>query len=763
MHTTDTTGPTSRWRASLAALLTTGLVLAWAAPASAAGAARSAAPADTSKPVMFLKQVVVTGERYPHAYFESPQSLSFISGRALREQAPVVLGDVLATLPGVDSNKDSPWEQRPSIRGLTDQRVLVLVDGIPMNSARGNGPHSSLVDPSQVERIEVVRGPSSVAYGSDALGGVINIITRQPGLTSAERQFRGTATLGGSVEGLPERNGSLNFDTRWNKLSAFLAGGGRKADDYKNADGTVPQSGFSDWNALANLRYDFTDRLALKGGYQLYRGRNIGIPGLAFSFAVPGMGGASQLFNFPFYDRDFAHLTLEHLYPASSWLANASVTTYWQREHRNFWSDQQVSGAAFLPAFGFTNPPAGTVAATTLQDRFFDLNTYGLQFQMTSVKTTHYRFSSGLDLARDLTGGDNRQVSSFFDSSGASAGSAVVPSASVPTGRFDSYAAYVQGEFFFNPQWTLDAGGRYTHYRYRTDAGLNGYDATGAPAYFPVRKLDDDALSGSVGLVYSPLSDLHITANIASGYREPNAQDLYFSGPGSVGFVVGNPDLKPERSVSYDAGLRWGPGDFAFSGNAFYSTFNDLIDAVVAQTSSPLAAPGQPTYQYVNIAKARMYGGEVEAEWQFHPQWRARTAMSVAVGDITSQQAIQTLYFPTTPLSQVPSRVPLDLVPPFGGSASLRWTEAARRFWAEAGTRYSWRYDKLPPVIAGVPQLSTAKKEWIVADLAAGLRLETGQRLELGVRNLTDLRYRQALASVADPGRTFYTSISSDF
>lgn len=226
MHTTDHTGSPRLHGNALAALLAAGLALSLAGPGLAAEATARSAFADTTKPVLFLKETVVTGARYPRAYYESPQALSFVTRQALREEAPLVLGDVLAALPGVDSNKDSPWEQRPSIRGLTGQRVLVLVDGSPMNSVRGNGPHPSLLDPTQVERIEVVRGPSSVAYGSDALGGVINIITREPRFDSSDQVIRGSAALGGSVSGLPERNGALDFSTRWNKLSGFFAGGG---------------------------------------------------------------------------------------------------------------------------------------------------------------------------------------------------------------------------------------------------------------------------------------------------------------------------------------------------------------------------------------------------------------------------------------------------------------------------------------------------------------------------------------------------------
>src|SRR5262245_10609923 len=127
-------------------------------PARAADPAPGSAFADTTKPVSFLKETVVTGARYPRAYYESPQALSFASRTQIFEQAPNVAGDMLVTMPGADNSKDSPWEQRPVLRGLGGQRVMVLVDGIPMNSARGNGPHPSLVDPGQTERIEVVRG-----------------------------------------------------------------------------------------------------------------------------------------------------------------------------------------------------------------------------------------------------------------------------------------------------------------------------------------------------------------------------------------------------------------------------------------------------------------------------------------------------------------------------------------------------------------------------------------------------------------------------
>ncbi len=726
------------------------LALTWILALSLPGAVRaedsaaSSAFADTTRPVTFLKEMLVTGARYPRAYYESPQALSFVSRAQIAEAMPNVTGDLFSTMPGVDDSKDSPWEQRPVLRGLGGQRVLVLVDGMPMNSARGNGPHPSLVDPSQIERVEVVRGPSSVAYGSDALGGVINIITREASFARDDQTFRGTATVGGSTAD-DQGNGSLQLMERRGKLSAYLSSGGRHARDYRSANGKVPGSAFDDYDALANVRYDFSPKTDLKLGWQLYRGNDIGIPGLAFAFP-----GASQSFDFPFYHRDYVHLTLDHGL-AGTWLDGLRVKAYWQREHRNFASDQSLAWYLFdafgvQPDAGPPTGPADTASATSHTDRYFDLSTVGAQAQLTSIQTSRYRFALGVDAARDMTAGDNVGFRTYRDGSGGAIGSTVQStSGSVPSGDFDNYGAYAQSEWYLHPQWTLHTGGRFTQYHDRADAFVSEVGPQAASSR------DDGALSGSAGLVWSPAQDLHLSGNVSSGYREPNAQDLYFSGPASVGFVRGNADLDPEKSVSYDVGLRWGPGSIAVAANAFYSTYRDLIDAVFIG-NLPMTGP---TYEYTNISEARIWGYEGEVEARLRSHWTARATLSDAIGDITSAKAIQALYN----VSQ--DQVPLPGVPPIHGGATVRWSDARGRFWVEPGTRWSWRTSRQGLSLPGLP--NDFKKEWIVGDVYAGAAFPWGQRLMLGVRNFTDRAYRPALASVDDPGINFVGQLTTSF
>ena len=707
--------------------------------------------ADTTKPVTFLREMVITGARYPRAYYESPQALSFVSRTQLLDQTPTALGDVLGTLPGVDMSKDSPWEQRPILRGLGGQRVLVMMDGSPINSARGNGPHPSLLDPSQVDRVEVVRGPSSVAYGSDALGGAINIITRDPVLP-AGKAFRGSATVGGSTVD-DQRNGYLELMPRLGKLTAFLSGGGRRTLDYDlpSVDGIrrrVPGSGFKDYNALANLRYTLTPHMALRGGYQLYRGRDIGLPGLKTD-----LGFFLQEFSFPEYDRDAANLAIEHEYP-DAWFAKSLARVYWQREHRDFFSHEEFATSA-LPG---PPPPPSERTRITNQDRFFDLDTWGFQTQFTSRKTDRYRMSAGVDLGRDGTDGDNIVRRSWVDAYGTTVRTRPdSTTASVPDGTFGSYAAFGQSEWYLGSRWTASVGGRFTHYRYRTEVGHRaGTAGTASERFFPAIKVDDGALCGSLGLVFSPIKDLHLTANVANGYRQPNAQDLFFNGPASVGTVLGNPDLKPEKSVSYDLGLRWGPGSFGFAGNLFYSTYDDLIDAIdVTPSGTPPGAPR--TYQYVNVTEARIWGGDLEAEYRFLRRFQARIGMAGQIGDITNADAILQLY------GVVQDQAPLPSIPPYKGTAALRWRDASGRFWVEPSARWSWRTNRLPLPTPGVSFFTEFKKEWMVGDLMAGVRLPAGQRAVVGVRNIADRRYRQAIGSIDEPGRSFVGSLSVDF
>ncbi len=182
----------------------------------------------------------MTATRYELDSFQTPVPISVVSSQDLARQQPEKMVDVLKQLPGVDVSGEGPFRGLPVIRGMDSNRVLILVDGQRLNNAREStefaGIQPGLVDLSMVDHIEVVRGPSSVLYGSDAIGGVINIITKQQAFHQDVFQLGGNvgyeygdATR--SNRGHAEVNGAGDRTTFHIGASAF------EAKDYSSPDG----------------------------------------------------------------------------------------------------------------------------------------------------------------------------------------------------------------------------------------------------------------------------------------------------------------------------------------------------------------------------------------------------------------------------------------------------------------------------------------------------------------------------------------------
>jgi outer membrane cobalamin receptor len=318
---------------------------------------RAAIPKSRSSLALSTKKVTVTATRTESVVTDTPVPVSVI-GREIEKRALVTPGDLFRYLPGTSIANEGPFQVRPRIRGLDSNRVLILVDGERLNNSRtstsNSGIEIGLVDVDQIERVEVARGSGSVLYGTDALSGTINILTRDT-LRRRDTGFH----VGGGFNGLfssndAGRRGSAYVEGAGSKFAFRVAQTLDRFDNYHSGPVTLasgPRDGSDEATEVANAqyhgsntqligRYFFNDFHSLKTTYERRRASNIGVP------AVVGVFTAF----FPFSNRDKVSTRYEgqNLTPS---LARLSGSVYYQGQDRDFSNIVDVPAAPpFFPA-----------------------------------------------------------------------------------------------------------------------------------------------------------------------------------------------------------------------------------------------------------------------------------------------------------------------------------------------------------------------------------------------------------------------------
>ncbi|MBL8962304.1 MAG: TonB-dependent receptor plug domain-containing protein, partial [Gemmatimonadetes bacterium] len=347
-----------------------------------------------------LRTVTVTATRQATDVKAVPAPVSVLESRTLRERSANSATDLLRELPGVDVVGTGPNQARPTIRGQRGQRILLLQDGLRLNNARRQqdfGELPSFVDIEQLERVEIVRGPSSVLYGSDAIGGVINLITRPP--TTDGPTFRGGAGYRYSGAGEQQR-GDASVTATAGPVAFSASGHMRNAGNYTAPAGTfggvrlgtdtrLEDSGVRDrglaltaaWNASSGrrawIRHDAYE--ARNAGFGLVEPRLLGDTSTRVQLTYPwqdvtktSAGVALNALGLPIADR-------------------MDVSAYTQGNVRDFHSFVDV----YVPA-----GPGRTATITSRSFNATDVRTSGLRAELARV-TRHAVFTYGVDFFRD--------------------------------------------------------------------------------------------------------------------------------------------------------------------------------------------------------------------------------------------------------------------------------------------------------------------------------------------------------------------------
>ncbi len=480
-----------------------------------------------------------------------------LTSREIQTRVPANLVQALENIAGVNQVSEGQAAV-PAVRGLARGRTLILIDGARVSSERRAGPSATYLDPGVIEGIEVARGPGSVAYGSDAFGGVISVRTRSVAPRSP-LAVRVGGTLGA---GVPDRRGSVDVSRGLSKGGALFTAHTRDVEDYDGPDGEVFNSGYADHGFLGRVTYQVGDGL-ISAGWQSDFGRDIERP------------------------RDNAR-TVRFLYPTED--SHRFTVGYDVRD---------VGGFSRLHFTGF----AGSYAQVTDQDRLATpTTTRRIERADVSARDFHVRGAAErtvgaarVEIGVDINGRHGLRALDVIEAYTLDGSLATVSEhLSIDSARRTDAGVYGSVEAALAPLLSVAGGIRGDYVTTRNRGG-----------FFGSRSTSNGAGSGFVAVTAGTFGGFSTTAQMARGFRDPVLSDRYFRGPSGRGFITGNPDLEPESSLQVDLGLRY-TASRVRAATYFYSyRINDLIERYETMTDF---------FFFRNRGRARLRGFEAELQ-----------------------------------------------------------------------------------------------------------------------------------------------------
>jgi outer membrane receptor protein involved in Fe transport len=500
------------------------------------------------------EQLTVTGVA-PSIEATPGAATTSLSSRDVAARNPGNLVQALENVAGVNQVSEGQAAV-PAVRGLAQGRTLILIDGARVTAERRVGPSATFLDPSVVSSVDVARGPGSVAYGSDAFGGVISVRTKRAA-ANAPLSVTASGTVG---TGIPDRRGSIEIGRGFAKGSLFASGHYREVEDYDGPTASVLNSGYRDGGFL--VRGDrMTSNALLSFGWQSDMARDVERP-----------RNNSDVTRF-FYPFENSHrFTAEYETAGVSGLSQLRVTGFLGT------SDQRTDQNRF-----------GTPSrARALERADISANDFGLRV-IAEKNTDRMRFEGGVDL-NGRYGLEAHDIVFTYDLAGNETSMSDTLSTEnarkVDTGLF----AQLRGVVASRVEATVGVRG---------DVVQN----TNAGGYFGDRSETNTSASGFGALTVGPFEGLTFTAQASSGSRDPRLSDLYYRGPTGRGFITGNPDLETERSLQFDLGAHYSSKSVRAGVYTYRYEITNLIERY--QTATDF-------FFFRNRGKARLTGWEAE-------------------------------------------------------------------------------------------------------------------------------------------------------
>ncbi len=519
------------------------------------------------------EEVTVTASGAEQSVFDSFQTVNSVGSARIAEKAAVSLGEVLDSETGVAKRSFGPGTSRPVIRGFDGDRVLVLQDGVRGGSVGSqSGDHGEPVDPLGADRIEVVKGPGTLLYGSNAIGGVVNVISNDD--NDVHKGFRGFFTgIAGTADRQAGGAGGLDYGVgNWMFRGSFSS---QRTGDYDTPIGRIPNSAARSNSGSLGTGY-YTPKAWITGGYN-FDIRRYGVP---FAGLFHGGDHHHELGELPAPGEAFDDVDI--------------------RQRRNSY---RIGG-------GFRD----------LENPFISGVQYNLDY--TDYRHKEIESAEGIDSVGTIFDNKTFSYRSLFEQArfgkltgrfgieGFNRGYEVNGEEQLINGKIDhnSFSAFALEELNFE-RVKFQFGGRVEHNRYRPEnAELPGRSFT--------------AFSGGAGVNVGLWTGGSFIANYTHSNRAPALEELYNHGPhiGNIAFEIGNSRLTNETANGIDLALRHRSNRFRIMGDVYYYRINNFVFLAPQDADGDGnidIEDGLPVSRY-SQADAYYTGAELNADYTFN-------------------------------------------------------------------------------------------------------------------------------------------------
>ena len=718
---------------------------------------------DLSAKSVNLDEIVFSANRKAESKMDVPYQMEIIKQKDIEFTNPATSGDLLQNTGQVFIQRSQAGGGSPSMRGFEANKVLLVIDGVRMNNAIYRGGHLQdvmTIDPNMLDRTEVIFGPSSTMYGSDALGGVMNFYTKNAQFSSDDKLLVKANAVVRYASVNQEKTGHLDFNLGWKKIASLtnitfsdfgdVMSGSTKLNGYSNSwnrnyfqerlNGRDTMLVNKDNNLQKGSGYtqmDLMQRFNIKTGNHTIHNLNFqygtssylprydrlngDYTGGKFKWAENGYGPQKRLLTAYTFNFDRKTVLTDNLKVILSYqkIDQDRFTRRWQKTARI----SQREDVAVLSA----NVDANKVIKEKHELR------YGLELTNNDVK-------SSADTTNILNGREGKAQTRYPDGGS----------------QMNTFAVYLSHAWEVNEHFVITDGIRYTN----TSLKANFQDTTFFKFPFKTAKQNNQAVTGALGFTWKSDNDYKVSLLTNTGFRSPNVDDMtkVFESPSGV-IIVPNPDLKPEYSYNIELGIsKVIQGKYKFDITGYYTsltnvlvvrdfTFNGSDSATYEGVKSKVQA-----MQNGNNAYILGINGGITLDFNEHVSFKS--VLNYTYGRVTD--------------TKIDTVIPLDHIAPLFGQTSLIYK--TKNIDGEFFVRYNGKKslaDYGPAYISTEDNLQYATANgmpaWFTLNIRLGFNITKSLRLNAACENLTNNRYRTFASGINAPGRNVIVSLRYKF